>query len=114
MNSWTGIGVVVRDPFFDTIKNGKEQCKFCVAVDRNVLDENGKTQNDYINVTAIGRVADFCKEKVHKGSVVSITGRLRTWSYTPEDGIKRFCSAIQAIDMNLVTIPQKAVEMEKE
>lgn len=58
--------------------------KFGIAVRRFSKDET-----DFFNVTAFGKIAEFCGKYFEKGRRAIIEGRLQTSNYTDKDGNKR-------------------------
>lgn len=74
-NSWQGTGYIVSD-----IKHDEAgRCTFTLAVDRD-----GKTgaipRPDYIPMICMGSQKDFIKTNAKKGTNLSVTGRIQTWS----------------------------------
>lgn len=70
-------GNVGREPTVET-KDGREYCKFTVAVNRKV---KGEKQTDWRNVTAFGKQVDFIKQYVTKGRSVIVEGRPSAHAY---------------------------------
>lgn len=88
MNTWNGIGNLVRDPESSVTQFGIDVCKFTIAVNRP-KDVNGQAQADYIPIRAIGKRAALCREYLKKGRKVGIVGKLQTYSFTTHEGQKR-------------------------
>ncbi len=88
MNTWSGIGNLVRDPEASVTQSGTDVCKFTVAVNRP-KDANGNTQADFIPVRALGKRAALCREYLRKGRKIGIVGKLHTYTYTTQEGQKR-------------------------
>ena len=93
MNSWHGIGRLVRDPDFKTTASGMEIAKFTVAIDRRTKKDDEK-QADFIPCTAFGKTATFVSKYFFKGSKIVILGRIQTGSYDNKDGAKVYTTDI--------------------
>ena len=86
-NSWQGAGYIVSDIQYDEAG----RCKFKLAVERE--GKAGSTPRpDYIPMTCTGSQKDFIKANAKKGTNLSVTGRIQTWSVNKpaptEDEIK--------------------------
>ena len=57
---------------------------------------------DYISVRLGTRLTESFLGKIAQGDLVGVSGRLQTWVYLPEDGIKRFGYEILAEEINLM------------
>jgi single-stranded DNA-binding protein len=74
-NSWQGAGYIVSDVKCDEAG----RCTFKLAVERE--GKAGSTPKvDYIPISCLGSQKDFIKMNAKKGTNLSITGRLQTWS----------------------------------
>ena len=74
-NSWQGAGYIVSEIKYDEVG----RCAFTLAVERE--GKPGSTPKvDYIPVTCLGSQKDFIKMNAKKGTNLSITGKLQTWS----------------------------------
>lgn len=82
MNQVTLIGNLAKDP--ELIDKAEMPiCKFTIAVN------NGKGKPaDYIPVTVFGSQGSNCHKFLQKGSKAAISGRIRTGSYTNNEGKK--------------------------
>lgn len=86
MNCATIMGRLTADPELRVAASGKEVCRFTVAVDR----PTGDKVTDFIKVICFGKTATFVSRYFHKGSMISVHGRIQTGSYTDDKGIKRY------------------------
>lgn len=55
MNTWVGIGRLVRDPEVRYTQSGKAVCRFTLAIDRR---GNGEKQADFIQCVAWEKIAE--------------------------------------------------------
>ena len=66
-----------------------------VAVQRKYKDkETGKYESDFINISAIGKSAEFINQYFTKGQKIGITGHIQTGSYTNKDGNKVYTTEV--------------------
>ena len=86
MNTVSVIGNLVKDPVASVTQDGEDVCKFTIAVNRGRRDENGKDQADFVPIRATRQRAALCREYLRKGRKVGVTGKLRTYSFTDENG----------------------------
>ena len=57
---------------------------FCVATERNYKDENDEIACDYILCKAFGKMASNIEKYTSQGSLVGITGQMRSRKYEKE------------------------------
>lgn len=90
MNKVFLTGNLTRDPEVKYTPNGKAVSRMGIAVARRFKNaETGQADVDFFNLTAWDKTAEFCVRYLRKGSRVLIEGRLQTYSYTGQDGVKR-------------------------
>ena len=82
-NQLTIVGNLGRDPSFKEFDSGSKNCTFSVAT----KEYKGETQ--WHNVVVWGNQADSCKQYLSKGSMVLVTGPIRSRKYTTRDGDER-------------------------
>ena len=49
---------------------------------------------EWVNAVAFGRDAEFCREYLHKGDSIAVTGRLQTRKWTGKDGTERYTTEV--------------------
>ena len=83
-------GNLTRDPEVKYTPTGKAMARMGIAVQRRFKNqETGQTEVDFFNLTAWDKTAEFSGRYLRKGSRVFIEGRIQTYNYTGQDGIKR-------------------------
>ena len=90
-------GNVTRDPELKYTPSGSAVCTFGVATNHSV--KKGDTWTDiptFHNIVVWGKIAEYISNTVHKGTKVSITGRIDNRQYEAKDGTKRYISEIVA------------------
>lgn len=82
-------GNLTRDPEVRYTPNGKAMAKMGIAVQRQFKNTEGQYDVDFFNLTAWDKTAEFCGRYFRKGSRVFLEGRVQTYSYVGQDGVKR-------------------------
>lgn len=87
MNKVILIGRVVRDPDIRYSQGANTTCvaRYTLAVDRKFKQE-GQPNADFINCIAFGKLGEFAEKYLHKGTKISVVGRIQTGSYKNKDG----------------------------
>lgn len=89
MNYTAQMGRLTADP--DIRYGGANNtciARFNVAVDRR-FKRDGEATADFHNVTAFGKLAEFCEKYLRKGTKVVVQGELRNNNYE-KDGVKHY------------------------
>ena len=101
MNSWTGIGRLVRDIEIKTTATGMAISSFTLAVDKGLskdkkqeLEAMGKPTADFIRCLAFGKTAEILSQYVGKGNRLAIEGRIQTGSYENQEGQRVYTTDI--------------------
>lgn len=89
MNTWVGIGRLVRDPEVRYTQSGKAVCRFTLAIDRR----GGEKQADFIPCVAWEKTAEVIAQYVSKGQKIAVDGRIQTRSYE-QDGRKVYVTEV--------------------
>jgi len=90
INTVVLVGRLTKDPEMRYTQTGIAVTRFRIAVDRRFgRDESGEKETDYIDITAWRKTAELCGQYLSKGAPVGIEGRIRTGSYTTQDGQQR-------------------------
>ena len=109
MNRFECIGRLTRDPELVTTTNGINVCKFTIAVNRRVK-ENNEQQADFFNVVAWRTLGDNIKQYCKKGSKVFIAGQLQNRSWDKQDGTKGYTIDINATECEFLDTKQSETE----
>jgi len=79
------VGRLTRDPNVAFTQKGQAVCRCDLAVNRRYLDATTNEWKDdtvFVPVVVWGAAADRCKDRVKKGTPVSVEGRLTLSEYT--------------------------------
>ena len=98
------IGNVGQEPTITKLESGKKVARFSVATNENYKDAKGEKQTDtnWHTVVAWGKTAEIVENYVVKGKEVGISGKLKTRTYTTEDGNQRYVTEVVADEILLL------------
>lgn len=81
MNNVNLIGRLTADPELRQTQSGISSCRFTIAVNRRFKNENGEYDADFISCVAWRQTAEFVSRYFSKGSMIAVSGSLRTGKY---------------------------------
>jgi len=98
------IGRVGNDPDIKELDNGITIAKFSVATTEKWKDKSGETKEhtEWHKVVIFGRLSDVVKNYVSKGSLLYLSGKLKTNKYTDENGAEKYSINVIADTMKLL------------
>lgn len=99
MNKVILMGRATKDAETAYTTNQMAVSKFSLAVDRRKSSNNENPGADFINITAFGKLGEFCEKYVKKGVKFVVVGRINTGSYTNKDGVKVYTTDVIADEM---------------
>lgn len=104
LNSCNFIGRFGKDPETRFTPGGESVTGFSLAVGSTWKDKNGNKQEstEWVNVTAFGRLSEIISQYCLKGSLVYISGRMKTDKYTDKQGIEKYSTKIIASNMQML------------
>ncbi|MFT8392422.1 MAG: single-stranded DNA-binding protein [Liquorilactobacillus ghanensis] len=81
INNVTLTGRLTKDPELRYSQSGTAFTNSTIAVQRNFTNQQGERESDFIRLTASGKRAETFANYCHKGSLIGVTGEIRTGSY---------------------------------
>ena len=91
------IGHAGRDPEMRFTPNGNPVTNFSVATShRYQKDGEWKEDTEWVDVITWNKLAEICQERVSKGDLVYVQGRLRSRSWEGQDGKLHFKNEVVA------------------
>lgn len=90
MNTAVLIGNLTKAPEEIVTADGLHIATFTVAAQRTTKDKDGRYKADFVPVKVMGKRAEVCTKYLDKGSKVGVRGMISSYSYTGQDGSKRF------------------------
>jgi len=80
------VGRLTRDPELRYTSGNTAVTSFTVAVNRQFTNAQGNRDADFINCAIWRKAAEIFVKYTHKGSLVSVDGRIQTSSYDNQQG----------------------------
>ena len=81
-------GRLTKEIDMQTSNSGTAYIRNSIAVDRKYTKGEEK-QTDFFNIAVFGKTAEFVSKYFHKGSMILVSGRLQSDSYTDKNGNKQ-------------------------
>ncbi len=93
MNKFQFMGRLTKDPETRYTQNTNTPVStFSIAVNRRFTEANGERKADFFNVTAFGKLAEFCSKYYKKGQQVLVEGRIQNRTWEDQSGQKRYAT----------------------
>lgn len=109
MNMVNLLGRLVRDPELRYTPSGTANCKFTLAVNKNLakdkreeFESQGKPTADFIQVVVWGKTAENCANYLVKGRQVVVEGSIQTGSYDNAQGQKVYTTDVLASRVHFI------------
>lgn len=98
------IGHLGRDPEIRYMPNGNAVANLAIATTEKWKDKEGNKQEatEWHRVSVFDKLAEVCGEYLRKGSLVYISGKIKTRKYTDKDGVEKYATEIQANEMKML------------
>ncbi len=95
-NSVRLVGFLGNDPEVKTINEKKKVARVSIATNESYKNDKGEKveETQWHNLVMWDRNAKLAEEYLHKGSEITIEGKLASRSYTDKDGVKRYITEI--------------------
>lgn len=93
MNKVILLGRLTADAELKQTQNGTSVARFSLAVNRRYSKDNEQTA-DFINCVSWKHTAEFICKYFRKGSMIAVSGRIQTGSYTDNNGVKRYTTDV--------------------
>jgi single-strand DNA-binding protein len=98
------IGNIGQDPTITNLESGKKVARFSMATNEYYKDAKGEKQTDtnWHSVVAWGKTAEILEKYAGKGKEIGVVGKLKTRSYTTDDGNQRYVTEVEASEILLL------------
>lgn len=98
LNKMLVIGNLGGDPEMRYTPNGDPVTSFSIATNRRYTTRDGeqREETEWFRVTAWRQLAEQCNQYLTKGRRVYVEGRLKSRTWTGDDGQTRFSNEIDA------------------
>ena len=110
MNKVILTGRLTKDPESRATMSNGEVARFSLACQGNFTNKNGEREVEFINCVAFGTTAGVINKYCRKGTLISVTGRIRNSSYDAKDGTKRYSTDVVCEQMEFLGTKQGGSE----
>jgi single-strand DNA-binding protein len=95
---------VGQEPTITNLESGKKVARFSVATNEYYKDDKGEKQTDsnWHTIVAWGKTAEIVEKFVEKGKEIGIAGKLKTRTYTTDNGNQRYVTEVVADEILLL------------
>jgi single-strand DNA-binding protein len=91
------VGNVARDPSIKFTSSGMAICNFSLATNRSIKKNDAWEKiPTFHNIVVWGKLAEQLGEKLHKGQLATVVGRIDNRSYEDKQGVKKYISEVVA------------------
>lgn len=100
------IGHLGREPEVRYLPSGSAVCNFTVATTEKWKDKNTGQQmeeTEWHRVSCFDKLAEICGQYLTKGSLVYVSGKLKTRKYTDKDGAEKSTTEIACNEMKMLS-----------
>lgn len=99
LNQCNFIGRLGKDPVVKYTQGGMAIASFSIAVGWKSKDKEGA---EWVNIAAFDKLGEICGEYLKKGSMVFISGRMKTEKWQGQDGTDKYTTKIIADKMQMI------------
>lgn len=89
-------GRLTAFPELKKTATGISVCHFTVAVQRDYADSGGNRLADFVDCVAYRHTAEFLCKNFSKGQMIGLNGRVQTYAYTDNSGIRHKVTELNA------------------
>ncbi len=98
------IGNLGDDLTVTNLESGKKVARLSLATNENYKDGKGEkqTETNWHTVVAWGKTAEIVEKYAAKGKKIGVVGKLKTRTYTDNDGNPRYATEVIASEVLLL------------
>lgn len=105
LNNAQIIGHLGRDPEVRYLPSGEAVASFSIATTEKWKDKQtgeAKEVTEWHKISAFGKLAEIVERFLQKGSLVYVSGQIKTRKYTDKDGVEKYSTEIRASEMKML------------
>ena len=102
INNTVLVGRMVRDAELKYTPNNQAVATFTLAVNRNLKNQNGERDADFINCVIWRQQAENLANWAKKGALIGITGRIQTRNFENQQGQRVYVTEVVADSFQLL------------
>lgn len=114
MNHVGLVGRITKTPELKESATERKYTSFVLAVNRHYRNNQGEIDADFVYCSAWGKMAEHIAKYCGKGSLIGVTGRLHSRSYTNKDNAKVYATEVSVEEVRFYTLknsPSEHVEV---
>lgn len=99
------MGYVGKDPEVRHLPSGEQVVNFSIAAGERWKDKQTgeqKERTEWFRCTAFGRLSEVISQYVEKGSLIFVSGQMRTREYEDKEGVKRYSTDLIVRELKLL------------
>ena len=104
MNHVGLVGRITKTPELKESATEKKYTSFVLAVNRNYRNGQGEIDADFVYCSAWGKLAEHITKYCGKGSLIGVTGRLHSRSYTNKENAKVYATEVLVEEVRFYTL----------
>ncbi|ATH60220.1 single-stranded DNA-binding protein [Staphylococcus nepalensis] len=102
INSVTLSGRLTKEVEYKVTTSGVQVSRFTLAVQRSFKDKNGEYQADFVNIIAFRGTAQIANERLNKGDLCNIHGRIQTRQFENNEGQMVYLTEVVTDNIQLI------------
>lgn len=102
LNNVSLVGRLTRDLDLRYTNSNKATVSFSLAVEQDYADQNGKRNADFPTCVVWNKAAENLANLAHKGTMMSVTGRLSTRNYEDKNGNRVYVTEVVVQSYSLI------------
>lgn len=97
------IGNIGQEPIVTNLESGKKVARLSLATNEHYKNGKGEKQTDtnWHTIVAWGKTAGIIEKYAQKGNEIGVVGKLKTRTYTTDDGNQRYVTEVVADEVLL-------------
>lgn len=110
MNHVGLVGRITKTPELKESATERKYTSFVLAVNRHYRNNQGEIDADFVYCSAWGKLAEHIAKYCGKGSLIGVTGRLNSRSYTNKDNAKVYATEVVVEEVRFYTLKNNPSE----
>ena len=111
MNQVGLVGRLTKDPTLRQLSENKSTVSFFIAINRHFRNNQGGVDADYLFCIAWGKLAERIAKYCGKGSLIGVTGRLQSRTYTNKDHNKVYRIDVVVENVRFFVLKQREEQL---
>lgn len=114
INSVALSGRLTKEVKFQVTTSGVQVARFTLAVQRSFKDKNGEYQADFINVIGFKGTAQIANDRLNKGDLCNIHGRMQTRQFENKEGQMVYLTEVVTDNIQLINTGRNNQESQQQ